>query len=185
MSRATRRWWSMICTALLPAAACLVASPAEAGTTPPACAVGAITEFGGGLSTAGNPTASITGWMLPCPTVVLPDSYAIVYFTKTVGTVTPSRRRAFASVTGKSMFATTATYSTYRSSSGAAITEELPLAICAALRDMTLVDCVQVGFLGAGQPPLMHRIPITDPVVRKPTIFINQEETDNGCGNCV
>jgi len=178
----------LICTAVLATlSACLVASPAAAApANPPACATGAITAFAGTVSTLGAPSVSVSGWMQPCATTLLPDTFDIIYFNSAVGVVTPSRILPFQSVSQPTPFTTAASYSTYRSSAtGAVTTEELPVAICVARRDLARLDCVRVEFLGADQPPLVYRIPVDDPVVRKIVIYGPDTDVDHGCGNCV
>jgi hypothetical protein len=189
------RGLTLLTAALTAASAGLVAGPAAAATpigpsplpkpTSAVCATGAITSFTGAVNGRGNPTVTAYGWMQPCASVALPAYFTVIYYGTAVGMVTPSRILPFGSVSSPTSFGTAAAYETRPEGEGGSAVTELPQAICAGRRDLTRVDCVRVEFRGVGQPPLVYRIPLDDPAVRKVVVYAPEEDPQNGCGNCV
>lgn len=162
-----------VLAALAAAVAGLLAAPTPAAALPAECSTGAITEFAGRLSANGEPAVTVAGQMLPCRGTTLPASFTVAYFGATRGVVTPSRIFALRSPTAPTPFTVTATAT-------------LPSAICVARRDLAPVDCVRVDHQGAGRLPVVTRIAIDDPLVRKPVSYEEKDdEVGNGCGNCV
>ena len=180
------RGLTLALAALTAASTGLIATPAAAAVPlSTVCATGAITEFAGGVDALGQPTASVSGWMQPCAPAVLPDEFTVIYYNEKFGVVTPSRTLPFKSANAPTPFSVTATYQVRPEGAGGPAVTALPLAICAAQRNLGRVDCVRVDFRGAAQAPLISRIPIDDPLVRKIAFYGQEENTQHGCGNCV
>lgn len=179
-----------LAAALMTAAAGLTGSPAAATPSPPACATGAITAYGGGLNSHGAPAVSVSGWIQPCASTPPPNAFDITYYGEERGTVTPDRVRSFGPATRPTSFATSATYDSFTTPSGTVYRTELPLFICAGLRGQTPVACVRITMQATDRPPLVAPLPIdsTTSLFQKPvtvTSNANDPHTNPGCGNCV
>lgn len=145
----------------------LAAPPAaRAAGAVPSCLTGGFTDFGleDGLVRA-------TAAVLPCPSSRLPAEFALIGFTETEGTIRPSRIYPLTSKTVPTSLAVT-------------VSRPGTIAVCIGHLKTTPVDCLRIEG-EVNRMPLVYRIPIDDPVVRKPIVLLDINDPQPGCGNCV